>query len=67
MSKNALVTGAGIRLGRQIALGLAHDGYDVAVHYSKSSDGARAVVDEIKAQHACQRRLATDDQLVIPV
>ena len=49
MSKKALVTGAGIRLGREIALGLARDGYDVAVHYSKSSDGARAVVDEIKA------------------
>ena len=49
MAKNALVTGAGIRLGREIALGLARYGFDVAVHYSKSAEGAAAVVDEIKA------------------
>jgi len=49
MAKNALVTGAGIRLGREIALGLARDGYDVAVHYSRSAEGAASVVSEIKA------------------
>jgi len=36
----ALVTGAGRRLGRAIAIGLAEAGYDIAVHYNGSSEGA---------------------------
>ena len=45
----ALVTGAGKRLGREIALYLAQRGYDVAVHYSKSRDEADQVVAQIAA------------------
>ncbi|NVM76006.1 NAD(P)-dependent dehydrogenase (short-subunit alcohol dehydrogenase family) [Duganella sp. SG902] len=45
----ALVTGAGRRLGRAIALGLAGAGWDVAVHYRASEAEARAVADEIAA------------------
>ena len=45
----ALVTGAGKRLGREIALYLAQRGYDVAVHYSKSRDDADRVVAQIAA------------------
>ena len=45
----ALVTGAGKRLGRAMALYLAARGLDVAVHYDSSADEARAVVDEITA------------------
>lgn len=37
----ALVTGAGGRLGRAMALYLAGRGYDVAVHYHGSSEGAQ--------------------------
>ena len=45
----ALVTGAGLRLGRAIALGLARAGWDIAVHYRHSHDAARAVAQEIAA------------------
>ncbi len=46
--KTALVTGAGIRIGRAIALALADDGYDVALHYRSSSAEADAVATEIR-------------------
>jgi NAD(P)-dependent dehydrogenase (short-subunit alcohol dehydrogenase family) len=45
----ALVTGAGKRLGRAMALYLAGRGHDVAVHYASSSDEAETVVAEIRA------------------
>ncbi|WP_242678856.1 SDR family oxidoreductase [Rhodobacter calidifons] len=45
----ALVTGAGKRLGRAMALYLAGRGHDVAVHYSASAEEAEAVAEEIRA------------------
>jgi NAD(P)-dependent dehydrogenase (short-subunit alcohol dehydrogenase family) len=45
----ALVTGAGKRLGRAMALYLAGRGHDVAVHYASSASEAEAVVAEIRA------------------
>jgi NAD(P)-dependent dehydrogenase (short-subunit alcohol dehydrogenase family) len=45
----ALVTGAGKRLGRAMALYLAQRGHDVAVHYAASQDEAEAVAAEIRA------------------
>jgi NAD(P)-dependent dehydrogenase (short-subunit alcohol dehydrogenase family) len=44
-----LVTGAAKRLGRAIALRLARDGYDVAIHYRSSRAEAEALAAEIKA------------------
>jgi pteridine reductase len=44
----ALVTGAGKRLGRAVALRLANEGADVAVHYGKSEAESREVVAEIE-------------------
>jgi pteridine reductase len=44
----ALVTGAGKRLGRAVALRLANEGCDVAIHYGKSQREALDVVHEIK-------------------
>lgn len=46
--KNALVTGAGKRIGRAIAVDLAREGWAVAVHYGRSAGDAAAVVAEIE-------------------
>ena len=46
----ALVTGAGKRLGRAMALYLADHGHDVAVHYASSAEAAEEVVAEIRAR-----------------
>ncbi|NDH62171.1 MAG: SDR family oxidoreductase [Alphaproteobacteria bacterium] len=47
--KGALITGAGLRIGRAIALALAADGYFVFVHYNRSAAGAHATVASIAA------------------
>jgi len=46
----ALVTGAGLRLGRAMALALAEKGFAVVIHYNKSEAPAREVVDLIAAR-----------------
>ncbi|MEO6023500.1 MAG: SDR family oxidoreductase [Burkholderiales bacterium] len=43
----ALVTGAAKRIGRSIAIGLAHAGWDIAIHYGSSKDDAENVAREI--------------------
>ncbi len=48
--KTALVTGASHRIGKQMALDLAKDGWAVAIHYAKSQLSAQQVVDEILAR-----------------
>ena len=45
----ALVTGAARRLGRAMALELAHAGHDVAVHYSGSAEEAAEVAEAVRA------------------
>src|SRR6478609_674265 len=38
--KGVLVTGAGVRIGRALAMALAEDGYFVFVHHNRSADRA---------------------------
>ena len=56
----ALVTGGGIRVGRALVLGLAQRGATVAVHYNRSEQDARAVVDAVTASGGTAATFAGD-------
>lgn len=72
--RRVLVTGASGAIGRAIALALARDGFDVAVHYYRHKESAEEVVAEVHAlgrqasllcfdvadREACSAGLATD-------
>lgn len=48
-TRTALITGAGRRIGKAIALDLARNGWRIGVHYASSREEAEAVVAEIRA------------------
>ncbi|MGC3938594.1 SDR family oxidoreductase [Roseobacter sp. EG26] len=56
----ALVTGAGHRIGRAMALFLADRGYSVAVHYASSDKGARETVALIEERNGRAIALQAD-------
>jgi pteridine reductase len=56
----ALVTGAGTRVGRVIALALGKAGMRVGVHYARSEKGAREVAEQIIAAGSDARTLPGD-------
>jgi len=60
MPRAALVTGGARRIGREIALSLAADGWAVAVHYHGSAGAAGEVVAEIEALGGKAVALAAD-------
>jgi NAD(P)-dependent dehydrogenase (short-subunit alcohol dehydrogenase family) len=60
MKGRALITGAGTRLGRAMALYLAGRGHDVAVHYAGSRKGAEEVVAEARAMGVQAAALQAD-------
>lgn len=66
-AKCALVTGAARRIGRAIALALARDGWDIAVHFATSRTDAEATAREIERMGrraiAIQRDLAQPAQV----
>ncbi len=56
MTRAVLVTGAAKRLGRVIALDLAHDGWDVAIHYNSSEKDAEDAAQQV---HNAGQRVTT--------
>ena len=58
--KRALITGAGTRLGRAMALYLAGRGHDVAIHYARSRQAAEATAIEARALGVRAVTLAAD-------
>lgn len=62
MSGKALITGAGKRLGRAMALYLARRGYDVAIHYATSEAEAASVAVEAR-RHGVQATTVQADLL----
>lgn len=44
----ALITGAGKRIGRQLALHLAKEGWDIIAHYNHSEDEAKSLINEVE-------------------
>ena len=56
----ALVTGAGARLGQAMALYLGSRGYDVAVHYAGSREGAEDTVAQLRGMGRKAEALQAD-------
>lgn len=49
MTSPILITGAGARLGKALALHFAREGHDIALHYNTSDAGAREAASAIEA------------------
>lgn len=59
-NKVALVTGAGIRLGKAIALQLASEGFQLALHYRGSKEGVEDTESKIRSQGGEARVFSAD-------
>lgn len=60
MSKSALITGGGKRLGKAISLSLADRGYDIAIHYNHSQKEAQETAELIR-EMGCQAEVFQAD------
>jgi NAD(P)-dependent dehydrogenase (short-subunit alcohol dehydrogenase family) len=58
--KAALVTGGARRIGRELALALAEDGFGVAVHYHGSREAAEDLLERIRRQGGVAVALGAD-------
>ncbi|MBW8333614.1 MAG: SDR family oxidoreductase [Prolixibacteraceae bacterium] len=54
MTKTALITGAAKRVGKGMALHLAAQGWNIAIHYNTSADDAILLQDELKLSFSNQ-------------
>ncbi len=55
MTKTALITGAAKRVGKGMALHLAAQGWNIAIHYNTSADDAILLQDELKSSFPSQK------------
>ena len=58
--KVALVSGAGVGIGRAVALALGQAGAFIGIHYHSSSEGAKKLLDELSAQNIKAMLLPAD-------
>ena len=58
--KTALVTGASFGIGRGVALALAREGFDVAVHYRRSREGAEGTAALVREAGVAATTLQAD-------
>lgn len=56
----ALVTGGSRGIGKAVAVGLAHDGFDVAIVYGSNADAAAEAVAQVEEAGAVARAYAAD-------
>jgi NAD(P)-dependent dehydrogenase (short-subunit alcohol dehydrogenase family) len=68
-AKTALITGAARRIGRALALALAKDGWQVAIHYRKSAAEAETLAREIADSGGTAKTFAADlaDSAALPL
>ena len=57
----ALITGGAKRIGREIAIDLACQGYDIAISYNKSAVDAKKLADEIEKKFAVRCEIFASD------
>ncbi|MDO8929832.1 MAG: SDR family oxidoreductase [Bacteroidota bacterium] len=55
MTKTALITGAAKRIGKGLALHLAAQGWNIAIHYNTSAEDAIKLQDELKSSFPNQK------------
>jgi len=67
-SKNVLITGAATRIGRALALGMALEGWTIALHYHGSQSEAEATAKDIEnaggRAHLLQANLSDEAQTI---
>ncbi|MDD1619304.1 MAG: SDR family NAD(P)-dependent oxidoreductase, partial [Methylococcaceae bacterium] len=58
--KVALISGAGVGIGRAVALALGQAGAFIGIHYYSSKEGAEKLLDELSAQNINAMLLPAD-------